>query len=219
MCFPCHFILILWGLDDISLQEDTLEVPSPPPTKLPWRQPRHGFCVWVFKMRYGTGGSFSDRGLDPGRNSRICKSDFLVCCLEFYIFTKVPCDLLHMDEWDPLTLFRGEMHPLCNVWKSKHRKCSFLPFKRNWLYYVSWMSSFLQKPKSGENNSMQHSLAEFWKGRERTQDPAHKGIGAFRASMFLVGGSRDSSLTLICPQKWLQRVLVNHLETVCCWEL
>lgn len=48
---------------------------------------------------------------------------------------------------------------------------------------------------------MQHSIAEFWKGRERTQDPTHKGIGAFRASMFLVGGSRDSSLTLVCPQK------------------
>lgn len=49
---------------------------------------------------------------------------------------------------------------------------------------------------------------------QRTQNPECKGIGASRASMFPVGASRDSPLALICPQKWLQILLVNHLESV-----
>ena len=135
--------------------------------------------VWVVKVRCRAGGPCSDPGPDPWRNSGTYKSDFLVCCLEIYIFTKVlKVILLHIEVWDPLIWFRWEMHPLYNVWKSKHRNHSSFPFKRNRLYYLSGVSPFLQKYKSGQKNSMQLSITEFskcLKGRERSQDPEDMG--------------------------------------------
>lgn len=66
------------------------------------------------------------RSLKEFQNLQIWFSGMLPRSLHFYQGPHVIP--LHTEVWDMLLWFRWEMCPLCNVWKSKHRKHSSFSF-------------------------------------------------------------------------------------------
>ena len=68
------------------------------------------------------------------------------------------------------------------------RKHSSLPSRRNLLYYVSWVSSFLQKQIQAEQ--LDHEFSKCRIGRDRTQDPEDTRLSVLRDGLLLWGASQ-----------------------------
>ena len=169
--------------------------------------------MWVFTVRCRAGGPCSDPELDPWRNSKTYKSDFLVCCLEVYIFTKGPMWFCYIPKCETCCFDSdGKCVHYVMYGNPSIENTLLFPFKRNWLYHLAeWALSCRNINLGRKTPYILPSLNSpgVWKAEKDLRILKTWGVWVLSGSLSWEHLS-DSSRVVLCPWKGLQVAFVNN---------